>query len=96
MCKDNWALLNEIYNDNNNSLLQTHGPYHRHDQTTQEHKKWLSIVPHRIGACTWPTLVGAKHFNSTPTVTSFTHHNTGNQYWGRNVGIISSNFEIKK
>jgi len=52
MCKDNWALLNEIYNDNNNSLLQTHGPYHRHDQTTQEHKKWLSIVPHRIGACT--------------------------------------------
>jgi len=31
---------------------------------------------YRVGVCTRPTLIGAKHFNSTPTVALFTHHNT--------------------
>jgi len=25
-------------------LLRTRGPYHRHNQTTQEHKKWSTIA----------------------------------------------------
>jgi len=29
--------------DNNNSLLQTHGPYQRRNHTIQEHKKCLAI-----------------------------------------------------
>jgi len=33
---------------------QTHGPYHRHNQTTQERKKWLAITHYRLGACTRP------------------------------------------
>jgi len=30
-------------------LLQTHGPYHKHNQTTQEHKKQLLTAYYRIG-----------------------------------------------
>jgi len=30
-------------------LFQTRGPYHRHNQTTQEHKKWLDIAHYRTG-----------------------------------------------
>ena len=48
-----------------------------------------------IGVCTQPTLMGAKHCNSAPTATSFTHHNTGVQYRRRNEGILTSNFEVK-
>jgi len=61
-------------------LLQTCGPYHRHNQTTQEHKKWLVLAHYRIdGVCRRPTLILAKRFYSTPSVASFTHHNTGIQ-----------------
>jgi len=67
-------------------LLQTRGQYHRYNQTTQEHKEWLVIAHHRIGGvCTWPT-----HFYSAPSVASFTHRNTGIQYWERNEGILTS------
>jgi len=41
--------------DNNNYLCQTRGPYHRHNHTTQEHKRWLAIAHYRIGVCTRPT-----------------------------------------
>jgi len=39
-------------------------------------KKMVShtVAHYRIGVCTQPTLIGAKHFNTTPTVASFTHH----------------------
>jgi len=33
-------------------------------------KKWLAIAHFRIGVCTRPTLIGAKHFNRAATVTS--------------------------
>ena len=75
-------------------LLQRRGPYHRRNQTTQEHKKWLAIPYYRIGVCTQPTLIRAKHFSSAPTVTWFNHHNTGIQKWGRNEGIL--NVELYK
>jgi len=43
-------------------------------------KKRLAITRYRIGVCTRPTLiVWEKHFNSTLTVASFTHHNAGTQ-----------------
>jgi len=47
--------------------------------TVEQHKstKWLAIAHYRIDVCTRPTLIGAKHFNSAPTVTSPTHHYTG-------------------
>jgi len=35
---------------------------------------WLAIEHCKIGVWTRPTLIGAKHFNSDPTVASFTHH----------------------
>jgi len=60
-------------------LFQTRCPYHRHNQTTQVHKKWLAIAHYRICVCTRPTLIGAKHFNSAPTVASLTHYNAGTQ-----------------
>ena len=56
-------------------LLLTGGLYHSHNETTHEHKKWLAITHCRIGVCTRPTLIGAKHFTSAPTVASCTHHN---------------------
>jgi len=44
-------------------LFQTRGrgPYHKRNHRKQEHKKWFSIAHYRIGACTRPTLIGAKH-----------------------------------
>jgi len=38
------------------------------------------VARYRIGACTRPTLMGAKQFSSTPTVASVTHHIAGIQY----------------
>jgi len=38
-----------------------------------------TVARYGIGICTRPTLRGAIHFNSTPTVASFTHHNAGIQ-----------------
>ena len=56
-------------------LFQTQGPYHRHNQPTQEHKNWLAIsVQNRCLHTT--TLVGAAHFNRTPTAAWYTHHYT--------------------
>jgi len=43
-----------------------------------------------------PTLIGAKHFNSASTVTSFTHHKTGIQWWERNEGIRTSTLRGKQ
>jgi len=61
-------------------LLQTRGSYHKHNQTTQEHKKWLVIAHYRIGGvCRRPTPILAKHFYSAPSVASFTHRNIGTQ-----------------
>jgi len=39
-----------------------------------KHTKMVShtVAYFRIGVCTQPTLRGAKHFNSTPRVASFT------------------------
>ena len=72
-------------------LLQTRGPYHRHNQTTQEHKKWLVLAHYRIGGvCRRTTLILAKRFYSAPSIASFTHHNTGIQQWERNEGILTS------
>jgi len=72
-------------------LWQTRRVYHKHNQTMQEHKKWLAIAHYRIGVCTRPTQIGEKHFkNSTPTVASSTHYNTGIQWWKRNEGILTS------
>ena len=50
-------------------ILHTRGLYHRQSRTTQEHKKW--VFAHNQH---WN---GVKHFNSTRTITLFTHHNTG-------------------
>jgi len=38
-------------------LSQIRGPCHRHNHTTQEHKKWLAIAHYRIGVCARPTLM---------------------------------------
>jgi len=34
------------------NLFQIHGPYGKHNQTTQKHKKWLAVTHYRIGVCT--------------------------------------------
>jgi len=54
------------------STLQTHS-YNTRAQKMVSH----TVAHYRIGVCIQPTLRGAKHFNSTPTVASFTHHNAG-------------------
>jgi len=36
----------------------------------------------------------AKLFSSAPTITLFTHRHTGIQWWERNEGILTSNFEV--
>ena len=56
--------------NNNNSLLEACGPYHKHNHRTKEHKKWLAIAHFRINVCTRLALMGAKHFNRAATVTS--------------------------
>ena len=75
------------HSDNdNNILLRTHGPYHRH-KSTKSGKLYIS-AHYRNGVCTWPTLRGAKCFILTTAVSSFTraqkmdnhtvaHHTTG-------------------
>jgi len=72
--------------NNNNILLRTHGPYHRHKSTKGG---LLYIIAHyRNRVCTRPTLGGAKHFILTTAVSPFTraqktdnhrvaHHTTG-------------------
>jgi len=75
-------------------LFQTRIPYNRHNRTTQQHGKWLTITHYRMGVWTQPTLIGAKHSNNTPVLTSFTHHNIGIQQWERNEGILTTNFEV--
>ena len=84
-----WSLPNRnnySKNNNNNILLRTHGPYHRHTSTKGG---LLYIIAHyRNGVCTRPTLGGAKHFIATTAVSSFAraqkmdnhtaaHHTTG-------------------
>ena len=90
----------DINNDNNNYyLFQTSGPFHKHNLNhTTQHKRTQKMVSHiahyRIGVCTWPTLIGAKHFNSAPTVTTFTH--TGMQWaMGKKWRPGSHNFNSK-
>jgi len=36
-----------------------------------------TVAHYGTGFCTRPKLRGEKHFNSTPTVASFTHRNSG-------------------
>jgi len=63
-------MLRPLNNNNNNILLRTHGPYHKHRSTKSG---YLYISTHyRNGVCTWPTLGGAKHFILTTAVSSFT------------------------
>ena len=58
-----------FYNNNNDILLRTHGPYHRHKSTKSV---LLYISAHyRNGVCTWPTLGGAKQFILSTAVSSF-------------------------
>jgi len=72
-------------------LLQTRGSYHKHNKTTQEHKKRLVVAHYRIGGvCRRPTLILVKHFYSAPRVASFTLRNIGIQQWERNEGIQTS------
>ena len=71
---------------NNNILLQTHGPYHRHKSTKGG---LLYIIAHyRNCVCTRPALGEAKHFFLTTAASSFAraqkmdnhtvaHHTTG-------------------
>jgi len=61
-------------NNNSNSLLQTRGPYHGRNHTTHEHKKRLAIE-YRITESVFALdqHIGAKHFNSTPTVRPAQH-----------------------
>ena len=62
-----FGLANRDYN--HNTLLRTHGPYHRHKITKSG---CLYISAHdRKGVCTWPTLRGTKHFILTTAVSSF-------------------------
>jgi len=66
--------------NNNNNLLQTRGPYHRRNRTTQARaQKCLAMTHYRICVCTRPTLMAAKHFNNAAIVASFTHDNAGIQ-----------------
>ena len=58
-----------VNNNNNDILLRTHDPYHRHKSTKSI---LLYISAHyRSGVCTWPTLGGAKQFILTTAVSSF-------------------------
>jgi len=78
--RNNWqAVWNEvttvasnlgINNSNNNDiLLRTHGPYHRHKSTNSV---LLDISAHcRNGVSTWPTLGGAKQFILSTAASSF-------------------------
>jgi len=43
------------------------GPYHRQDQITQEHRKWIAITHYTITRCLHTTtLVRAKTFQQHP------------------------------
>jgi len=53
---------------NNSFITDSCGPYHKHNHTTQDHKKWLATEHYRISVCTRPTRIRAKHFNSALTV----------------------------
>jgi len=75
-------------------LFQTRGPNHRYNHTKQEHKKWLAIAHYGIGLRTRPTLIGVKHFNCAPNVTSLIHHNTGMRLWERSEGILTSSSAV--
>ena len=59
-----------INNDNNDILLRTHGPYHRHKSI----KSFLLYISahYRNGVSIWPTLGGAKQFILSTAVSSFT------------------------
>jgi len=57
-------------------------------------KKMVIYSTLHIGISTHSILKGAKHLNSTPNMTSFTHHQTGIQQWERNDNILTLEFEV--
>ena len=76
---DNGSYMPGKYNNNNNSFIADSWSI---SQAQSENTRAQKMVNHSAlqNRCLHATtLIGAKHFNSAPTVKSFTHHKTGIQ-----------------
>ena len=67
MCSQKVVFNNIIH------LLQTRGRYHRHNQTTQDHEKWLVISALQNRCLHTTNTSRSKTLYQHPTVASFTH-----------------------
>ena len=76
-------------------LPKAHGPYRQGTSNNTRAQKRLVTAHYRVDVTTQSTLRGAKHSNSAPIMTAFTHCHTGIQqrkFIGRLVSRISASW----